>query len=145
LRCARWPRGLRHRWSQNRVRRVDTPGVRDVNRICHEAVSALWRRFDVRPAVRLQAQGLSEHEHVLGEVGLLDEAVGPEGLHQLLFADHAIPIPQQQMEGVDGFRRERHRDPVALQPVREKIQPKRPELVAASALGHKHSESLKKI
>src|SRR5215203_3976408 len=75
---------------------------------------------------------------VLREVVLLDEAVGPDAPHQLLFADAAAALLDERDERLERLRRELHGAPLAQQRPFARVQREGAEGVRPPAvvLGH---------
>src|SRR5262249_11214545 len=73
------------------------------------------------------AERLAQDGNVLGYVGFLDKTVRPEGLHQLLFAYHAIAVLNQDQKRVEGLGHERDRLLPAQQEPLARIKPERTE------------------
>ena len=61
-----------------------------------EAVAPPRHRLDIRRAVWLRAERFAKREHVLREVGLVDERVGPERLDQLGLRQDTVRIRDQK-------------------------------------------------
>jgi hypothetical protein len=66
-------------------------------RVGGKTVAVPRHRVDERPAVRVGSEHFSQHENRRRQVRLLDEAVGPDDVHQLGLVDDAIaPLDQGQ-------------------------------------------------
>ena len=94
-----------------------------------KAITAARHGLDVRVAVRLVAERLAQRVHVLGEIGLLDEGVWPERLHQLGLGDDPLAVAGEEDQQVERLRREWDRLAAALHTAQSDIDLVRPELV----------------
>ena len=102
-------------------------GVRARGDLRREAIPVLRHRFD--PLDRAVAKSLSQGRDLIREVGFLDEGVGPEGRHQLLFRERPAGVLNQQHEQVERLGRERHAVARTRQYALTGVQAARPELV----------------
>ncbi|MFY9732326.1 MAG: hypothetical protein WAK24_17085 [Candidatus Acidiferrales bacterium] len=53
------------------------------------------------------AQSLSQQKDVLAEIGLFDEGVGPQGLHQIVLQDDVFTVLYEDQESFKCLWRER--------------------------------------
>ena len=88
----------------------------DVSHVRGEAVSTSRHQFDIRLAVWLIAERLSQCVHVLCQVGILDERLGPQRLHQLRLAHHPVMVLRKEQQEIEGFWRESDCTAGALNP-----------------------------
>ena len=65
------------------------------------------------------------------QVGLFDEGVRPEALHQLLFFNQSTAVLDQYQQRVKGFWRQRHHRTVTQQKTFRHIQAKWTEFIEA--------------
>ncbi len=68
---------------------------------------------------------------MLGEVGLFNETVRPQGLHQLILFHHPFPILDKQKKRLEGFWLKRHDLIIAKQKALRGIDAERSKLVEA--------------
>ena len=73
-----------------------------------EAVAALGHSLDDLVALRVAAEGFSEQENILRQAAFFDEAFRPETRDHLLFGDGAATILDEQEQGLEDLRRQRH-------------------------------------
>src|SRR5262249_49660026 len=92
-----------------------------------EAIAAARNGQNVPVLLGRIAERLAQDGNVLGYVGFLDKTVRPEGLHQLLFAYHAIAVLNQDQKRVEGLGHERDRLLPAQQEPLARIKPERTE------------------
>jgi hypothetical protein len=92
-----------------------------------KAVSPGGHGNDVLVLAGFLPKRLAGHGNLLGEVGFVDEAVGPKSLHQLVFGDHPAAVFHQQQEEIVGLRGKRDRFGAAQQSVLESVQDEWPE------------------
>lgn len=93
-----------------------------------ERIAAARDRLDVGPAARLHAQRLSQREDVLGQVGLFDEHLRPEGPHQLRLGKDPPRLLHEEQEEVEGLGRYRHGLASTLEPAPVEVDPEGAEL-----------------
>jgi hypothetical protein len=55
------------------------------------------------------AEGATESSDLLIKIILLDDAVRPNGLHDLFSGNHSLPVAYQDQKGLDRFGTERDR------------------------------------
>ena len=59
--------------------------IRDLSHVCHESIAAFWDCLNVEVLVAIIAQRFPQSEDVHRKVALLDKAIGPDSLHQIVF------------------------------------------------------------
>jgi hypothetical protein len=72
-----------------------------------------WNGDDVPRILCVVAQRLTEKEDLLGQVSFLDRDIRPDGVKQFVFRDDAVPVRDEEDQGVERFRHQRHRRAVA--------------------------------
>ena len=111
--CRRSRRHLCCEWVRDNVRRESIPVLRD--------------GFDPRGCPI--AKCLPQRRNLEREVRVLDEGIGPQCRHQLLFGERAPRAPDQQQQQVEGLRRQRYALVLTRQDALTCVQTTRPELV----------------
>jgi hypothetical protein len=80
------------------------------------------------------AQSLTQQKNVAAQVGLFHKRVGPDGLHQVVFADNLRPITKQHEKDLESLGRKRDRLSGTKEQLFLRIDPERTELVEHSSL-----------
>ena len=98
-----------------------------------KAVAAAGNGDDVAMVAGGAGQGFAQDEDVLRQVRLLDEGVGPDGLHQIIFEDHGFAVLDavldQNEQGFKSLGRQRNGAIIAQQEQFVGVEAKRPKLV----------------
>lgn len=116
--------------------------LRDCAHLLCEAISATGKCNDVTPIVGSVSECFSQNEDVLAEVGLLDEGIRPDGLHQLLLGDDFSAAPQKYQQRFKCPGRDGYGLALAQQKLLVRIDAKGPEFVKDSGLcSHVESRS----
>jgi hypothetical protein len=116
------------------------PGVRDLVEDQRRALIARFLHRSDEPVApfgnRLNifllgafTQGFSQGGNHHAQVGFLNDSIGPDGFHQLIFAEHMPTMLNQYEQGVKRFGRQRHRRILAQQAILRGIQTERANLV----------------
>jgi hypothetical protein len=96
-----------------------------------EAVTSPGNRFNESLVI---TQGLSQQKDVIGQASFFDERVGPKRPDHLVLLKHVPTIPDQQVESVKSFRRERHRLSTAQQHALVRIEAEGAKFVKTQSL-----------
>src|SRR5580704_14710528 len=91
-----------------------------------EAITAPGNRLDER---RILTQRLSQQKDIVGQAAFFDECVGPERPDHLVLLKQVPAIPDQQVQRVESFRRDRHYVILAQQPALHGIEAEGPKFV----------------
>ncbi len=75
------------------------------------------------------AKRLSQHENGLGEVGFLDDGLGPHAAEKLVLAHDASCVLNERQQRLEGVGRKRHHVLVVKEQARGDVQGKRPEQI----------------
>ncbi len=78
---------------------------REFRHLLREAVSPPGDCDDVFRIVRPIAQSLSQQKDVLAEIGLFDEGVGPQSLHQVILQDDPLAVLYEHQKCFKSLRR----------------------------------------
>jgi hypothetical protein len=79
-------------------------------------------------AVLVVAKGLAQRENLLGEIGLFDEALRPEPLHQVFFPNQAAVVLHEDAQRFEGFGSQGEDLPVAPEQAFSDVESERAEL-----------------
>ncbi len=123
--CGRRPIGWRRRDVRGSGSAIDL----DLTHVRGEAIAPARYQLDVGLAVWLVAEGLSQGVHVLRQVGVIDERLRPERLHQLALAHDTVVVVCEQQQKIEGLRRQGNHTTGALEPAQPDIDPIGPEFV----------------
>jgi hypothetical protein len=69
----------------------------------NKAIAAAGEGFDIGGGAGSSGEGFADDGDVLGEIGLIDDAVGPNGGHNLIFGKYGSGILDKDEEGLDSF------------------------------------------
>src|SRR5580704_11234396 len=94
-----------------------------------ETVAAPRHCDDITAFAGNLLQSLPEYKDRLCQVGLLNEGVRPDALHQVFLENHLLAVSDQGQQGIEGLRLQRNWLVVAQKQTLTEIDPKRTELV----------------
>src|SRR6185312_7327745 len=99
-----------------------------------QAVACARDGEDGAVVLRAFAERLAQHEDVPGEVALLDKRVGPDGFHQVVFADGFVLVLHEDEQDLEGLPGERDRLAIAEQNLAFRIEAKGAEVIEPGGL-----------
>ena len=72
--------------------------------LLRKAVASTRNGGDVTVLRGRGTQSLAQHEDVLRQVGFLDESIGPDRLHQVVFQNHLFAVAHQHQQGFESLQ-----------------------------------------
>ena len=116
-----------HSGRRGRLRNGDLPD---------KPVTALRHGLDVMPPAIFVIQGAPDRGDVLRQVGLFDERLRPQALHQFVFGQQVPAVFDEQEESVKRFGRQGHGLIVTQKLALGRVQPERTELIEVLSFRH---------
>ena len=103
----------------------------------HEAIPMLRYGFDELLAGRAFAERMSQMRNVVSEIAFLDDGVGPQDFHQLVFPDEPSVVLDEHEQRVEQLRSQGNWTPFEQEPSFGDLDPERTEFVGGSRRCHR--------